>query len=211
MSANFSTKAVSQDMIRELSEENFILKSALLALLANDSDDARFGDRFARWRKSTIDDLDWARQKTVDALNNSFPEPVWGLQFLVSAAHNNTNYNAVEFLTPYLNQAMNEVYGRPRVLNKPTMVTDDDEMWLRLDAFLRNRIVELLREHYRGDSYGPVDENGNNAYVRIYLPAIDVLFEKAERHILRFKLSLYGKIWTPMKKSQLATMSRKRN
>lgn len=88
MSANFSTKAVSQDMIRELSEENFILKSALLALLANEFDDARFGDRFARWRKSTIDDLDWARQRTVDALNNTFPEPIWGLQFLVSAAPN---------------------------------------------------------------------------------------------------------------------------
>lgn len=37
---------------------------------------------------------------------------------------------------------------------------------------------------------------------------IDVLFEKAEQHILRFKMSFYSKIWVPMKKSQLATISR---
>lgn len=184
----WDAESLQRVLVLEGAEQNMILRSAVMALLASEEDDACFGAEFARWRETTVADLRQHREKIVAGLRAGDPQPIWGAGFMFGVAEDRTHKPHLSSLAPLLHQVLREVW------DQPTLV---DERRLResLDAYLRRRLVELLREKYEGEAYGSCDPEGNNAFVRVYLPSIAPLLELAAAPIASFGMELLARIY----------------
>ena len=185
--------SLQRPLVEAVAEQNTILGCAVMALLASEEDDARFGPTFARWRAETVADLRRDRERIVSGLQKNHSQPVWGAGFMRSVAEDHTNFPYVSKLAPLLHQALQEVW------DQPTLV-DANQLGDSIDAYVRRRIVELLRDEYAGEAYGECDVNGDNAFVRVYLRSIDPLLTYAAAQIAFFGVKLLGRIYAIDKK-----------
>ncbi len=177
-------ESLQKPLVEAASEQNHILRSAVMALLASEEDDARFGAEFASWRAETVEALRQNREKIVSGLRRSDPQPVWRAGFMRSVAEDLTHFPHLSMLASLLHQVLQEVWDQPSLV-------DENRLSESLNAYIRRRLVELLREKYAGDY--ECDAEGNNAFVRLYARSIDPLLELTAAQVAFFGLNLLSR------------------